>query len=1264
MATILPSALNREPHTNLNLNVNTGPLMNNGRIPFLGVKSFLSKLHNKKIKFTQNEGYIDIADILTNPPVCNKLLYVVPSTDCDLAKSCMLCCFDVSMSQMVKENIKLFNIYQKAFVKPATSKILNVIRKPFVNIVIVHEFNHTNVHTTLSISGEANRRLRELTKNTFELSPLTGIDEKSLNKTKLEKLAQKHLNDIDQYLATQLAYSQISLNEGVLFKSIQIAKGLCIPRPLARVIHRYFESLWNSNINSDETKQECLTKILQNMAEQTNAAIFELEHNPSTFLTDFIHEYLDSRIISESITKNSSLTIDHKVVGGILVVPPTSSSILNMYIKPNLKEGFLEGVKYIYFKPDDIFDQQTDKDRVEILYRDGINLKRAETSDVKTENLLTGNEREKTQAIVKLTKAGKQLLSSAKDIPNNLMGQKSEFAIAEIHFKKPVQYYEHLGKVYPIELLPSHAPGNSDTQWTMNTEMNHIGVVLWGAFNKRSKSIESYALALENELLKSNKNLQNPHSLFSTKSIHVKKSGLDVTNPVFGPYEALNVLTNPTRFSCTQVLEAINITTDRVSQLFTEQTHFIQSYFNEINDTCLNHRKLYNAFMKSLTIDGICLDKYAYNKLMRIEFKQFFSLYRNSDHNPNGKYTMLFRHLSGSIPWFVCGDEVNAIRGNNLLAAIQNTNHWHSIICKIKQARDYITDNSKFVLQSSDFCDSVKANRCSLAGFGKCNIQNTIMNADMLKEWYYEDNRMVIDKWLMEETGLPDTSALNQYLKDIANGLMDAFSALFQTGCEHELNYLFIKSNIGYTQWLFIVHVILPVLTNGKMKLYSIGEGENIKYSVKVNTNFESLSDDMILCSDNDDFKTYVLSANVARMAAVNKYAMVHRMASITMMFMYNTPYCIEQLVSKGVHTGFSIAFIKNEKTLAEDIMLLQPDSMELIMGNGDIENSEMTSDGSTTVSMTCEMKYTQSTLGPIGLLAQCVYPKPSTNDRSRDEDGFVKISSDFITRVYTDKYHAIADLSFAFNSKNKDIIQRYMNDIIDSNAVPYLAKRYVKTDYVPIISPPIDLNDKKFHILGLERCADFLHSGGKAAFHSFFYCQNPCQSKNPYMSNLFSEGPVRYMKDTLIIDKNVPIKTSCLPKDVLNTSLTTQVIEDMYNMMSDEALSLTPHEYATFANFEDQVTLKESITSIPCILMPDNRCYSYDHPDHRLGNALPYTQYTAEDCFVQRITQSRAYPGGDIKLDGSPFGFMIRSPFTANRDINPKMVDTNNIIQ
>ena len=1261
MATILPSAISREPATNLNLNVNTGALIGNihDRIPFIAVKSFLSKLTNGNIKFLQKEGYIDIADILANPPICNKLLYIVPNTDSDLVKSCLLCCFDVSMSQMVKESMNLFNIYQKAFVKPATTKILNVVRKPFVNVVVIHEFSNTNLQTTLTVSGEANKRLKEITKNTFELSTVTGVD--NLNHTKLQKQSQKHLNDINQYLATQLSYSQIALNEGILMKCIQIAKAHCINRPLARVIHRYFESLWSQNMTSDDTRQRCLSKILTRMAEQTNAAIFELEHHPTTFLSDFVHEFLDSRIISEPLTKGSVFKINDKPVGGIIVMPPTSSSILNMFMKSDLKEGILESVKQIYFKPDDIFETPTDKDRVEILYKDGINTHRADTQNIKTENMLIGNKKEQSEVIVKLTEAGKQLLSTATNAQNNLMGTRKEYVIASVHFKKPVQYFEHLGKVYPIELLPFHGPGNSESQWIMNTEINHMEAVIWGGINKKSRFIESYASSLENNTIGNDKSLQNPHNLFSTKSVTVKNSTLESGNVVFGPHEALTVLTNPTRFSCKHVLESINVTANRVYQLFVEHTQFIQSYFNEINDTCINHRKLYTSFMRSLTIDGECLNKIAHDKLMRIEFKEFFTLYKNIDEEQHGKYTMMFRYLSGSVPWYVCGDEVSSVRGNKLIASVQNADHWKDIISKIKEAKSYVIDHPVFTVTGATFYDKecTVADRLSNSGFGNSYMKENSIDNNLLLEWY-DDGISMIDKWEKEEdTVIKDSNdQITKTLIEIANGLMDAFSALFQAGFEHEFNYLFVKGNRKLTQWLFIANVILPVLSNAKMKFYRKEHGGKKYQYVNVNTNYESPIDSMILNDNTDVLLSYMLSCNVARMAIHPKYTMLHRMASIIMLFMYNTPYTIEQMVSQGMHTGFSVAYVKNEKKLAEDIMLLQPDSMELILGNGEIDNSEMTSDGSTNISLTCDLKYTQSTIGPVGLLAQCVYPKPSAIDESRDENGYVKISADIITRMYNDKYNAIADMAFSFNTKNKAIIERYMSGMMDTDSLPYLQKRCIKHDYVPIITPPIDLSERKFSILGLERCADFSESGGKSAYHSFFFTHNPSKTQNPYMSTLFSEGPVRYMKDTLMIDKNVPIKTYCLPKDVSNTGITTQQIEDMYNMMNDSALALTPQEHATFTNFEDQLNMNESVTSIPCLLFPDSRYYTYDHPDLRLGNAILSSQYTTDEPLARQIEQSRAYPGGDTKLDGTPFGFITRSPFTANRDRNPIMID------
>ena len=1256
--TILPSAISREPATNLNLNLNTGPLISNikERIPFIATKGFLSRLARGEVKYIQKEGYIDIADILANPPICNKLLYIVPDTNADIVKSCILSCFQVCMSQMVRQHMDLFNLYQQAIVKPAKSKMPNVVTKSYTNILIVHKFDYTNVQTTLSVSGAANQELKRIAKNCDELSTITSVDK--LDATELEKQSKKHMDDITQYLAAELSFSQLSLNKGILYKCVQIVKGGCIVRPLTRVIERFYESLWTQNMTYEVTKRECLSKILNLMAEQTDAAIFELEHFPFKFLSNFIHEFLSSRLITPSLVKEVPFKIDNKEVGGIIVMPSTSFSFLNTYKeRVGLKEGLIESTKNIYFKPDDIFAHQTDKDRVEILYKDGINTKRITSDDIKTENILIGNEKEQTHTIIKLTEAGKHLLSKAEPAPNNLMGEQNEFVMAKVHFKKNVQYIEHMGKAYPIEILYHNIPEDSDSQWIMNSEINHMGVAIWGGLNKKSKMTESYAVCLENGAVASDKTLRIPHDLFTVKPVAVKTPGIDSSTYIFGANEALKVLINPTRFSCNQVLEAINVTAQRVNQLQGEQTQYIQSYFNEVNNACMNHRELYTKFMKSLTIDGQCTDKDTFNKLKRIEYKEFFDLYKNDDiedESCSSKYSMVFRFIAGNIPWFSLGDEINAIRGNKLLSCIPTVD-WSNVTNNISTIKQFIAETYSFKLSGEIFYKQLPdINRMSDAGINNYQlreIKNLMESHEYYEQWLHSNQT----EWenINDVVDTTKHKDIITALKKIADVLIDAFLTLFQTACEHQLNYLFIRNNRSYTQWLVIANVVLPVLTNGKMRFMC----EDDEQYVCVNTEKESSMENMILENKgNDHIKTYVLSCNVSRLATLSKFSTLHRMASIFMLFMYNTPYCIEQMVCKGIHTGFSIAYVKLENTLAEDIMLVHPSSMELILSTGEIDNSDITSDGSTIVALTCEMQYTPNTIGPVGLLAQCVFPKPSLMNNSTANDGSIKISSDFITRTYTDKIIALGDLYFDFNEQNKRIIEQTMKDVLSETLVPYSLTKTSKNEYMPIICPAIDLNEKVFPVLGMERCADFTEKGGKSAFHTFFFCDHPYQSKNPYMSNLFSEGPVRYMKDTLMIDKNVPIKTSSLARDP-STGKTTQQIEDMYNMVNEHATSLTSYEQAAFTNFEDQIKLRHSVTQIPCIL-PENKYFSYEHPHLRLGNAIPYTQYTADDATVKQFQDSRATCGGDLKLDGTPFGFIRRSPFTANRDINPRMVD------
>lgn len=1260
-STILPSAIAREPDTNLNLNLNTGPLIQNvnGRIPFVAVKGFISALTNGNLKYIHKDGYIDIADILANPPVCNKLLYIVPDTNADLVRSCLLLCFEISCSQLVKQSMKLFNVYQQAIVKPATSKVPNVVKKSYTNIVIIHEFDYTDVQTTLSISGVANKRLKEITKNTLELTSVTGVD--NIDETELKKQSRQHLNNINQYLSTQLYLSQLSLNKGILNKCVQIVKGGCIARPLARVIHRYYESLWAQNVYNDDSKRQNLSKILNVMADQTNAAIYEMEHNPKSFLDNLVHEFLDSRIITPSLTTGSKFTIGNKEVGGVILLPATSFSILNIHNKAKLKEGILESVKDIYFKPDDIFAKQTDKDRVEILYNEGINTNRAPTNSIKSEKILSGNESEQSQALVQLTKAGKHLLSSAVASPNNLLGEKKEYVMATVNFRKPVEYFEHAGKVYPIEILRFNIPEDSESQWILNTEINHMGVVVWGGINKKSKLIESYATSIENDIIAHDKALHIPHSLFSVRPVTVKTPGLNSSIYTFGVSEALKALTNPTRFSCKQVLESINITADRVTQLTGEHTKYLQSYFTEVNDACQNYRALYTGFMKSLTNNGMCIHNNIHSKLMRIEYKELFSLYKNPNLFSDFKYSMVFRYLTGSIPWYICGDEVAAIRGNKLLASIPNINQWKTVVQKSNSLKDFVRTKQYFtIFENCINSDTNCPQRLRDAGFNEC-LSSDDVDPQLTNQWTGDDDEASLnDIWKDGDIQYQDAESdeikpILQHLKDIADVFIDAFSALFQTVHEYQLNYLFVNGNKTLTQWLLITHAILPVLTNGKMKLSSETGGTE---KVVVNINNDCPMENMILSDKNpDNIKTHVLSCNIAHMGTVSKYSMLHRVASLIMLYMYNTPYAIEQMICKGIHTGFSVAYTKFESTLAEDAAIVHPNSIELILGNGEIDNSEVASDGSTVVALTCAMRYTANTIGPVGLLAQCIYPKPSLLEESTTNDGTLKLSSDIITRTYSDKYHLMGDLYFTFNTKNRKIIEKNMNDIMDYEAKPYVHVSSSKREYVPIVCPPVDISDKKFPILGLERCPDYSDKRGKSAFHAFFFTQPASQSRNPYMSNLFSEGPVRYMKDTLLIDQNVPIKTSCFPKD-LNTGVTTQAIEDMYNMLNEFPVALTAQEQASFTNFEDQMNMRSHVTQIPCTL-PENKYISYEHPDMRLGNAIYYTQYTADDILVDRTQQSAAFDGGDTKLDGTPFGFIKRSPFTANRDRYPRMTDT-----
>ena len=1258
-AAIFPATFNREPISNLNLNINTGHISSQ-RVPFVVIKSFLSKLGNRNIIVSQNEGIIDMEDILADPPVVNRLLYFVPSDKSNIVNSCILCVLNLSMSEIVKQDMPLYNIYQGEYIIPATSKMQNVVKKSSITMFVKHEFMYTNVQASINISGKANKELYKMVTDYYGFSPIPGI--KNVENAKLKKLAEKKLNDITQYLCKQLSTAQLSLDKGILFKCIQIAKAHCITRPLGRVIDRYFEAMWDWDMEKETTRRKYLSLVLKEMAQQTNAAIFELEHNVNNFLSTFLQDFINPRIISRSITNDTLFTIEGKVVRGVIFMPQVCFNYISHHTP--FKSGILEcDGKKVYFKPDDIFEKRTDKNIIEILHKEDINTKVAKTNDVKMGDILIGDKREQIGVIVKLTEAGKKLLESVNKndgYSNSLEGDRKQYIMAEIKVHKLVTYYEYDNQVFPVEVLPSDAPNGYDSQWLMNTYMNYMGVVVWGGVNKDSLYLQTYGVSLENDFIINDKKLHAPDKLFTTKPVTVKHSSLNSPDLIFGAQEAIKVLVNPTQFSCKQIVCSINETCQRALQLVGENTAFIQSYFKEINETCLNYRKMYTEYIASITDDGKrSMRNKTLEKLCKIELHPFFSFYHGTVKNDDNDdvFYARYRYLNGNIPWFVIGETCRVLQGNKMMSTIKSIAYWKKVLKAIDDAIIYIQNRPTFHLKYKDLFKEDNTNdgsqRLNNAGFNESKPDFEIHEKDeaIFKEWYEKTDKdkenwnSINIKYFEDVENVDDTAGDGQKdtadddkkgdasgaakkdlddkskklpdkekkfisnLKNIAKSLGNTYIALFQKGDEYELNYLFVKSQSESTLWLIISHVILPVLTKGRMKYVNHDK-------VTVNTNTCYPYDNMLIC-DGDKYdedgiiKDHVLSSNVSKMAMFSKYTQLTRMCSIFMMFNYNSPYAISSMVSNGIHTGFSIAYVRAEQVRAADIMVLEPDSISLIFGTGEEDITNMRSDGETTASKLCHMKYAPNSLGPAGLIAQGVFPIPDIDNNDRHRDGTPKISSDFITRNYYNTSQFTDDMFFKFNHKNKNIIDENFTHLTMNGMLPYKQDIETKAEYVPIICPAIDLNKaaNNFPILGLERCPDYSDIGGNSGTHEFFGCNKAHESDNFYMSNLFSKGQICYTHGDVAIDKHISIGTYNYPKNS-HTSTTTKLLEGMYNNMNESSVRLTCQEHAIITNFVDQLHQKDPITPIPFVGLPDHARYVYDHPNNRLANGILYSQF------------------------------------------------------
>ena len=1271
---LMPSVSTNDAVLGINLNTNTGPWIGkvDGRIPKLGLKALLTNAADKDLSFVTADGYLNINALLKNPPVMNKIYYVLPDKDTELVKSCILPCFVLYISNMVSEHMKLYNIHQQCFILPAKSRDDTIIRNNQKTMKVVHEFQEDNVQSIIHIPGNVNKKIIKILKDVVELPPLTGITD--MSDAKLRNQANLFLGNIKQYLCGELSKSEISLRMGVFEKCLGIAKGNSIPLSLARIIHRYYESLWNDKISStdEQNKRERLSVTVNMLSNQTSAGIFELEHNRGDFLDDFFNEYEQSRVIVPSMVKDgSSFMINGLPVGGSLVMQTTTAALL----KSKLSSGHMTGVKPIFFKPDDIFKNQVFEDKIEILYADGINLNKLQSNDIQLDKFLNKDKsREQTGTILKLTETGKKLLETSESFPNNLMGTKKEFQLGNVHFSKNVDYYVHNNKAYPVEVVAFNELGNTDKDNILNTEINYMGVALWGGINPDSSVIKSYPGSLEANPMISQK-LYDAHGLFSTKPITVNTPGIDTSTLVFGECEASRVLTNPLRFSRKQNLDMINDTRKRIGCLREEETSFLQSLFKEIDDACNNYRSYYVEYIKSLADNDVCMKTMTLNKLMRIEIKELFSLFKKEDNNTK-MYGLSFRYLLGDIPWYVCGDKLHAIRGNRLLCCIQNSETWKKTKANISDIKTFLSQYTKFQLTPDMlFGNETTINACDRmqnAGFNKFlgddkdglkSKQWTTINGDF--EQFWEKDKF--DKLNAAEEEIKK-SFLNP-LDEIANVFYDCFVSLFQVAQEDQLNYLFVKNDKKTTKWLLICHVILPVLTTAKMKICQL---EDTSF-VNIDMGSECPFDSIILDNDNDELKTYVLSCNVAKIATQSKYTECHRIASILMLFVYNTPYCIDQMVRRGIHTGFSIAYVKKEQSLAEDIILLQNNAIEMMFSTGMIDATNFFSDYSTNTAFTCEMQYTTNTLGPAGLLAQCVFPKPSILNNSTTKYKTPKLSFDAITQSYATRESMVSDLSFIFSDVNQKIIDQSTSGLWDYSRGPYVPTIYnvhIQDGYVPIVMPTHCLSDKPFYVLGMERCADFSDPSdgyGHSAFHAFFFTDNPSHTTNPYMSNLFSEGTLRYLKNNTPIDKNVPIKTRCLSNDI-NLGQTTQAIREMVDMKKNNAFHLTQSEQNILKTYDEQYRLQheeddKNKEDSPLVqltsYLPNNSLKSYEHPALRLGCAVQYTQHCCDEIFKTKVQQLKATAGGDLELDGSPFGHIYRSPFTANRDRNIRMVDT-----
>ena len=275
----------------------------------------------------------------------------------------------------------------------------------------------------------------------------------------------------------------------------------------------------------------------------------------------------------------------------------------------------------------------------------------------------------------------------------------------------------------------------------------------------------------------------------------------------------------------------------------------------------------------------------------------------------------------------------------------------------------------------------------------------------------------------------------------------------------------------------------------------------------------------------------YILSRNILSILTDNTIHSIHKLLSIVMMFVRNTPTALSQTVINGISIGLAVDFFRSVDILSNDMLLSTPNSMSIIV-TPHHPYLEKCSDNSRLVKLRATIQSATNNLTTAGILAPSAVPNPKCSDLATMGDNCKpRISMDYMTAINSNGtlkehvYQLIEDVT------ERETILANLSNYDESRTKMFKMKKNNSFDhgYISILRPMTNISADPIPYLGKSRMeAVPIHDNFSPAqaFHSFYDVseenyENNISTHNPWISNINSLYNSMYRRNnSLIVDE------------------------------------------------------------------------------------------------------------------------------------------------